>query len=163
MKQLLSCAGIVVALAGCQSATTAETDGNLARAQEIYAEAIEVHDEVMPRMDEIMQLRQKLRLRVESLREEDSVGYADSLRQMENAVQHLQEADQAMMQWMRNVRQVPGLEDLQSDYQDELETQPADTANVVEVQLEQKEAIVTVKEQMEASIDEAQRLIGLPE
>ena len=57
-------------LSSCQSSTTAETDPTLERAQTIYAEAIAVHDEVMPRMDELMQLRQKLELRVTSMQEQ---------------------------------------------------------------------------------------------
>ena len=153
----------MVLLAGCQPTTTQEADGEPTQAQQLYAEAMAVHDEVMPRMEEIMQLRQKLQLRVESLRQEDLTLFADSLQKIETAVQHLQEADRAMMQWMHNVKQVPGMDDAQTEYQDEIETQPVDTADVLQTQQAQKAAIMAVKEQMEASIKEAQRMIGLPE
>ena len=160
MKQLFFYTWIVVGLTGCPSATNSEAERKLTRAQEIYTEAMEVHDEVMPHMEEIMQLRQRLQVRIDSLRGVDSIGYADTLRQMENTVQHLRQADEAMMQWMRGVQRVPALEDPQTEYQEEMEFQTADTTAVIKTQLEQMEAIKTVKEQMEASIDEARRLVG---
>lgn len=154
-------------LSSCQSSTTSETDPTLERAQTIYAEAIAVHDEVMPRMDEIMQLRQKLELRVESMMEQDTTEYADSLQHMRTAIQDLRDADEAMMQWMRSVQKVPGLDESNanatSDYQDELNaTVLTDTVGLVQRQLAQKEAIEEVKQQMEQSIAEAETLIGLP-
>ena len=148
-------------LGSCQSSTT-ETDPTLEQAQTIYAEAIAVHDEVMPRMDEIMQLRQKLQLRVESMQEQTDEDYADSLQQMQTAIENLQQADQAMMQWMRSVQKVPGADET-SDYQDELNTtELTDTVGLIQRQLAQKEAIEEVQQQMEQSIAEAERLIGLP-
>ena len=150
-------------LGSCQSSTTSEADPSLERAQTIYTEAIAVHDEVMPRMDEIMQLRQKLQLRVESMQEQPEEDYADSLRQMQTAIENLQEADQAMMQWMRSVQKVPGVDEVSSDYQDELKaTELRDTVDLIQRQLAQKKAIEQVQQQMEQSITEAERLIGLP-
>lgn len=149
-------------LGSCQSTTTSETDPTLERAQTIYAEAIAVHDELMPRMDEVMQLRQKLELRVTSMQEQDEAAYADSLQQMQMAIEHLQEADQAMMQWMRSVQKVPGTDET-SEYQDEFNTtQLTDTVGLIQRQLAQKEAIEAVKQQMEQSIAEAEVMIGLP-
>ena len=154
-------------LSSCQSTTTSETDPTLDRAQTIYAEAIAVHDEVMPRMDEIMQLRQKLELRVESMQQQNEPAYADSLQQMQTAIQNLRDADEAMMQWMRSVQKVPGSDesdaDVTSDYQNELNaTVLTDTVGLIQRQEAQKEAIEEVKQQMEQSITEAERLIGLP-
>ena len=149
-------------LSSCQSTTTSETDPTLDRAQTIYAEAIAVHDEVMPRMDEIMQLRQKLELRVESMQQQNEPAYADSLQQMQTAIQNLRDADEAMMQWMRSVQKVPGADET-SEYQNELNaTELRDTVDLIQRQLAQKEAIEEVKQQMEHSITEAEQLIGLP-
>lgn len=163
-RQLLTVAilSATLLLGSCQSTTTSETDPTLERAQEIYAEAIAVHDEVMPRMDEIVQMRQKLKLRVDSMLQQDTTTLADSLQQMRAAIRNLNEADRAMMQWMRGVQKVPGSDET-SEYQDELNTtQLADTVGLVQRQLAQKDAIVEVKQQMEQSIAEAERLIGLP-
>ena len=69
-----------------------------------------------------------------------------------------------MMQWMRGVKKVPGIEDPQSAYADEIDTSVmVDTANVIQIQREQKSAMEEVKDQMESSIREARELLGLPE
>ncbi|MGB3848454.1 MAG: hypothetical protein WA958_00690 [Tunicatimonas sp.] len=162
-RYFFSFLSIALIFSSCQTTTTTEADPTLERAQEIYAEAIAVHDEVMPRMDEIMQLRQKLQLRVTSMQEQPEEDYADSLQQMQTAIENLQQADQAMMQWMRSVQKVPGLDEVSSDYQDELNaTELTDTVGLIQRQLAQKEAIEEVKQQMEQSIAEAEVLIGLP-
>ncbi len=152
----------VLFLSSCQSTTTTETDPTLERAQEIYAEAIAVHDEVMPRMDELMQLRQKLQLRVASMMEQDTIEYADSLQGMRTAMQDLRDADESMMQWMRSVQKVPGANET-LEYQDKLNaTEPSDTAGLIQQQLAQKKAIQEVKQQVEQSITQAEAMIGLP-
>ena len=160
MNPLCYCVLMVVVLAGCQSATTSEADGKLAEAQEIYAETMALHDEVMPRMEMLMHLRQKLQLRVDALQEEDEIAYADSLRNMQEAVQSLQAADRAMMQWMRNVKKVPGTEEpLAASPGEEV---IVDTVDLIQQQRQQLADMQQIQEQMEKSIEEAQHMIGLP-
>ena len=154
---------LMFAMAACQPSTTREASGEPSQAQQLYNEAMEIHDEVMPRMEEIMQLRQKLQLRVKSLQEEDAVKFADSLQRIQTAVQHLQQADQAMMQWMRSVEKVPGPTSAAEESTEETEGEPVNDADIVQIQQTQKEAILAIKQQMEASIEEAQLMIGLPE
>ena len=154
MKHLLIITITLTALLiGCQSSTTSsETEAAVTRAQEIYAETMNLHDEVMPRMGELVQLRQELGATADSLREADSVGYADTVAQMQAAAQDLAQADQNMMQWMRSVEKVPGA--------DSLAAVPTDTARLIQVQQEQKAIMEQVQEQMNNSITEARRLLG---
>ncbi|MEM9673327.1 MAG: hypothetical protein ACFB15_23135 [Cyclobacteriaceae bacterium] len=160
MNQLFAIVTFLVFLVGCQSSSTQEADANLTQAQEIYTEAMVVHDEVMPRMEEIMRLGQTIEARMDSLRQLDSVTYADTLQQMQTVRQNLKEADEAMMQWMRGVKNVPGLEEVKTAYQDEMQIQTVDTTNIIQVQQEQKAAIEQVKQQMENSIEEAKSLLN---
>ena len=144
---------ITALLGGCQSSTiSSETEAVVARAQQIYTETMNLHDEVMPRMGELVQLRQELGATADSLREADSVAYADTVARMQAAAQDLAQADQNMMQWMRNVEKVPGA--------DSLAAVPADTARLIQVQQEQKAAMERVQQQMDNSITEARRLLG---
>ena len=162
-QSLLSLAWLIL-LAACSSATQSEADDTLAQAREIYAEAIEIHDEVMPRMDELMQLRQQLQARVDSLRQVDSVAYSDTLVRMQAAIESLEQADEGMMQWMRSVEKVAGIDEPTSEYQEEITaTQLEDTTDIMRIQQEQKEAIVEVKRQMESSISTARNLLGTSE
>ena len=81
---------------------------------------------------------------------------------MQTAIQNLRDADEAMMQWMRSVQKVPGADET-SEYQDELNaTVLTDTVGLIERQEAQREDIEEVKRQIEQSIAEAERLIGLP-
>ena len=144
---------VTTLLGGCQSSTTSsETEAVVARAQQIYSETMTLHDEVMPRMGELVQLRQELGATADSLREADSVAYADTVAQMQAAAQDLAQADENMMQWMRSVEKVPGA--------DSLAAVPADTARLIQVQQEQKAAMEQVQQQMDKSIAEARRLLG---
>ncbi|MGB3588774.1 MAG: hypothetical protein WBA23_19670 [Tunicatimonas sp.] len=160
MNRLLTVIALIIFLVGCQTASNKETPANLSEAQEIYAEAMEVHDEVMPRMGELMQLRRAIENKVDSLNQIDSAAYADTVQYMQFVVRNLQYADQGMMQWMRNVKKVPGLEEAQTAYQGEMEMEEADTTNIVQVQRSQKTAIEQVKQQMESSIKEAKLLVN---
>ena len=143
---------IIVLLGGCQSSTTSSEEAAVGRAQEIYSETMTLHDEVMPRMGELVQLRQELGATADSLREEDSVAYADTVDQMQAVAQDLAQADQNMMQWMRSVEKVPSA--------DSLAAVPADTARLIQVQQEQKAAMEQVQQQMDNSITQARRLLG---
>ncbi|MEM6845558.1 MAG: hypothetical protein AAF632_25315 [Bacteroidota bacterium] len=152
MNRLYATLVSVTFMIGCQPSATTE-------AQEIYIEAMEIHDEVMPRMGEIMQLRRAIEARIDSLQQLDSAAYADTVQYMQFVVRNLQYADQAMMQWMRNVKKVPGMEEAQTSYQDEMSMETIDTTNIVQIQRSQKTAIEQVKQQMESSIEQAQSLL----
>lgn len=152
----------VIWLSSCQPSPSAEESKNITQAQDIYSEAMAIHDEVMPRMGEIMQLRQAIETRIDSLHQLDSAVYADTVQYMQFVARNLQYADQAMMQWMRNVKKVPGLAEAQTAYQDEMSMETGDTTNIVQIQQSQKTAIEQVKQQMESSIEEAKSVLGLP-
>ncbi len=65
----------------------------------LKAEVIGVHDEVMPKMDKIMQLKAQLEQHIEEITDSTS---SDSLVIVRNLLSDLNEADAGMMVWMRN-------------------------------------------------------------
>lgn len=67
--------------------------------ESLKAEVIGVHDEVMPKMDKIMQLKAQLE---QSIREINDSTSSDTLVITRNLIADLEEADAAMMVWMRN-------------------------------------------------------------
>lgn len=160
MKQIIYTTALLsLLIMSCQPSS--ETDEKYARAQEIYQEAIEVHDEVMPRMDDIMRLKSLLNERIDALQQRVGEMPGDSLQRMQEIVQKLEEADEAMMKWMRDVKQVPDVEE-ESSASAEAAPQ-SDTTNLIRIQQEQKTAIEQVKVQMESSITEARTYLQLPE
>lgn len=68
--------------------------------QLLYNEVMEVHDAVMPGMDEIYRLKQSLRSRLD-------VASADEKLRIEQVVQKLDSADDGMMDWMHKFQPLP--------------------------------------------------------
>lgn len=127
----------------------------------LYAESMKIHDQVMPHRDELLTLRQKLTLRLDSLKS-DSVANGTLIREMRNGVENLEKADREMMDWMHNVKDVPGAEHAsvhnQGDH--EMPAEAASSQDILQVQQEQKEAIEKVRKDMEESMETAKQLLA---
>jgi hypothetical protein len=147
-KILLHFLVAICAIACSEKKDQAET------AAEIYAESMKIHDEVMPRMDEMFTLRQKLASRLDSPKGERQKN--ESLIQAaQHAIDDLKAADEAMMDWMHHVKDVaPG--DGHSHHGGHAETSVPAGADI---QKDQKKMIEQVRKDMEESIANAKRLL----
>ncbi|MEX2592015.1 MAG: hypothetical protein WD426_04520 [Anditalea sp.] len=67
----------------------------------LKSEVMTIHDEVMPEMGTLMNLQKELKERI-SRRDNVDQSMADSLNRL---VKQLEEADEAMMQWMRTYKE----------------------------------------------------------
>lgn len=67
--------------------------------ESLKSEVIGIHDEVMPKMDDIMKLKSKLQQNIDQAN--DSID-DDSLTTEQNLIINLEKADEDMMVWMRN-------------------------------------------------------------
>ena len=122
-------------------------DTEAARAQEIYDQANKIHDEIMPMMGKIYRQQQRLQSMLTILKK-DSIQYADKIKLIENRLDALNTAGDAMMDWMHTVRVPPGMT---AD-----PMQPADTlTGGIEIQRVQLKAIEDVRDAMEKSIANA--------
>jgi len=100
----------------------------------LKTETMAVHDEVMPKMDDIMKLKK-------SLKEiEDSTAQDEIMK----LVVALEEADKAMMNWMRNYD--PKMEGMTDDEK-------------IEYLKNKKASIEKVSEQMKSSISASERYL----
>jgi len=70
-------------------------------AEKVFEEALQIHDEVMPLMGDIIKLQSNLRAKKENITDENT------LQKINETMQNLENAHNAMMVWMRNVTQVP--------------------------------------------------------
>lgn len=72
---------------------------NVNEVEKLKAEVMEVHDEVMPEMGNLMNLKKRLK---------DKIAYSDSIgestEELDQVVHNLEGADEAMMEWMRNYK-----------------------------------------------------------
>src|SRR5687768_5273122 len=107
--------------------------------QKLYEEVMAVHDEVMPKMNDIYKLKEGLKKQIA-----DTPDMAAAKKQeMESVIIQLDSASESMMVWMRNFNPIP----------DSLGVEKA--RQYLE---EQKAAVEEVKEDMLDAIEEAERI-----
>lgn len=132
-------------------------------ALKLFSESMEMHDQIMPLMDEMYKLERKLKSLRDSLRT-DSVSNRGKLYTLTGSLNKLQVASKGMMDWMHNIKDVPRSM-LKSDHGNH--SQPDNHSDkeismdtVLRVQQEQKAAIELVREAMENSIEEARNVVS---
>ncbi|MEM1406048.1 MAG: hypothetical protein AAGG59_04690 [Bacteroidota bacterium] len=112
----------------------------------LYDEVINIHDEVMPKMDDIMKAKGALQEQLDTLRDNNPENSA--IQELEQTILSLAQADEAMMDWMRNFKP-------QED--------SSDHKLVIEYYKEEKNKITAVKEQMLSALEKANRLASTEE
>ena len=133
MKKLLFLGVVAAFLTACGQ--------DKAKVKQIDDQAVAIHDEVMPKMGDIIALKGELKAKIESL---DST-QLDALTAHEQVLEDLMIAEEGMKDWMHGYV-VP-------DYKKSLE----ELEPLVKAQLE---SIETVKANMEKSITDAKTLLG---
>lgn len=111
------------------------------RAQKaLYDEVMAIHDEAMKQMEKMMHLKGQLQERMDLARENQT----QDVEALEVTITALEEADEAMMQWMRD-----------------FDPKDADTEAHEEIMAyykSQRQAIAEIKDQMDAAIGRAEAL-----
>lgn len=75
--------------------------------QALYNQMMDVHDEVMPRMDEIMKLKRELQEQIAN--SPDMV--MERKQELENVISNLDSANNSMMSWMHRIHEFNPLAD----------------------------------------------------
>jgi hypothetical protein len=103
--------------------------------EKLKSETIAIHDEVMPKMDDIMRLKKSLKTNQDSTSEGDII---------QDLIIALEESDKAMMNWMRNYE--PRMEGMTDDEK-------------ITYLKKQKASISEVSKEMNKSITEAEEFL----
>ena len=111
----------------------------------LYDEVMEIHDAIMPRMDDIMKLKGDLREQLDQLKEATDAVAAEKSKAMEEIVQQLEDADEGMMNWMRNFRP---LED-STAYEEAIQYLEEQKKGIEEVKVKMEEAMEAAKNALE--------------
>jgi transglutaminase/protease-like cytokinesis protein 3 len=117
--------------------------------ENIFQEAIDIHDEVMPLMGDIMQLQSTLKSIKQTMSDEAQI------EKINIALQNLENAHNAMMGWMKNITPIP---DIPKNSED-ISSYPT-KKEMLEIQEKSLENIKKVKNAILASIDKANALIS---
>lgn len=74
--------------------------------QALFGEVMQVHDEVMPKMDNLRGLAQELSQQSDLLMADSLVDHSTELAEMKTLSDQLLNANEGMMVWMRNFKQI---------------------------------------------------------
>lgn len=126
----------------------------------LYQASMKVHDEVMPRMDEMFRMENALKALRDSL-SVDTAANAARLTEIKSGLTSLESAGKNMMDWMHNIQDVPGAgANKQNHYNKTGDTKALTDEEMLEIQQDQKAAIDQVKIDMEENITRAKKILN---
>src|SRR5699024_4413909 len=142
---------IAFTIASCGNTTKSEENtvatANSEQFYQLLDEVMDVHDEMMPQMGKLSELRQNL----EEKAGEDKM----NAMQYEEAAKDLEDAHKSMMDWMKDFGEVfPYKEDrLEGMNEDQIKER-------IELMKEQQTAVIAMKEKMVSSMENARALLA---
>ena len=119
------------------------------QAEEVFDQAIAIHDEVMPLMGDIMKLQTTLK------EKKNNISSKEAIQKINESLQNLEDAHSLMMDWMRNVTQIPNQSDLDPDAPDFISAE-----EMYKIQEQSLEEAKKVKTAILESINQAELLIS---
>ncbi|MEQ9660306.1 MAG: hypothetical protein RLO00_19365, partial [Fulvivirga sp.] len=107
LKNILPFLLIIMLISACENKTTEQQEEvvtdeipeEVKIEKALYDDVMDVHDEMMPKMENMMSMKGKLKEKVDLLKEE--AAQSELVNELENIIQSLEIADEAMMNWMR--------------------------------------------------------------
>ncbi|MTI40263.1 hypothetical protein [Fulvivirga lutimaris] len=108
LRNTLSFLFIILLITGCGQTTTEQQQEQVVTddipeevkiEKALYDDVMDVHDEMMPKMENMMSMKGKLKEKVDLLKEEAT--QTELVNELEMMIQSLETADEAMMNWMR--------------------------------------------------------------
>jgi flagellar biosynthesis chaperone FliJ len=110
--------------------------------QQLYDEVMAVHDDVMPHMQDIRRYKNQIRDKIESMTKKGVSG--KEVTTLNNLIDKLESADEAMMNWMRTFGR---------DY-----NEMDDDAAIAYLE-DQKKKVIQVKNELETALREAEEAL----
>lgn len=154
---------LALSVMGCNNSRSSSQNGDADQAQQVYVEAMKIHDDIMPQMNGAKVLKQQLNDVRDSIAADVVGDHKDQMAQIDSTINHLGRANREMMTWMKNVKTVPNMQGDKSAYSGEMtKNVVADTTNLLQIQREQKQKIQDVKDRMDKSMEDARNILNLP-
>jgi len=103
---------LVLLIASCEGRKQAGKESGAAQVniEELKQSVIDVHDEIMPKMGELMSLKKEVADKIAQLEEGSSVENEELIRQLRTTEENLERSHDEMMQWMRQFK--PDMDDM---------------------------------------------------
>jgi uncharacterized protein YoxC len=110
----------------------------------LYEQVMEVHDEIMPKMGDIMKYKKQLKSKVDALAENAEVN-SEKIGELQQAITDLDNSHEEMMAWMREFN--PDFEGMVSE-------------EIMKYLVEQKAKIERVGKETYAALKQAEELLN---
>ncbi len=137
MKKLVVLFIVGLVVGGCSNEQAIKKDA-------LFKEVMAAHDEVMPKMGDMNRLAKSLTAKADSLSQMTDQDYSAQVANLRQAAKNVEEANEGMMQWMR---------------QFEMPDNESPIAEVITYLSEQKEKIDKVKEDILQALKEGSALL----
>jgi len=141
---LLFLASIFVTSCGSSGSSLKKEDAQKEEESQLWKDVLAVHDEVMPKMATLNKLQRELKQISE--KKKATVDPA-KFENVAKAVQKLEQADDAMMEWMQGFQQLEALQESQTHEQ------------ILNYLKDKKTAIKSIQKKMNDAIEDGQKLL----
>lgn len=168
---------IAVVLTACQE--DPKDNPTLQEAFKVHNEAVAIHDEIMPKMKDLNDLKKEVQQAMNQIQIRAEEMDTESFSALQGAMVQLDAADKGMRDWMANLSEVPGFahehnhgdhdhgehegEDHEGHDHDHDHSHGSDPKltpeQILEVQKAHKTDILKLKEEMEAAMTAAEQLL----
>lgn len=124
------------------------------KARDLYDQTMEVHDQVMPRMGEILSIKHSLKGKL------DSVTDPDVKIQIDSAMSALDHTYNGMMEWMADLQPVPGKEGDKESAGNTARNNVPSPDEMVKIQEESLNKIKELQSSMNKCLSQGKDLLG---
>ena len=123
------------------------------KSREIYQQTMDLHDEVMPRMGEVLSVKHSLKMKI------DSVSDPALKTEIDSAMEALDRTYNGMMSWMADLQPVPDKNTVKKN--GEIENQKIPSPDEMsKIQQKSLDEIKALKEQMDKSLKNGKDLLN---
>ena len=123
------------------------------KSREIYEQTMNLHDEVMPKMGEVLSVKHSLKMKL------DSVSDPAIKTEIDSAMAELDRTYNSMMRWMADLQPVPDKKEGENGNEASPGQKKLTPEEMIKVQEKSLEDIKALKEQMKKSLDNGKELL----
>jgi hypothetical protein len=132
---------------------TCNTGDPYRKSREIYEQTMTIHDEVMPKMGEVLSLKHSLKMKIDSVSD-------DAIKiQIDSAMSSLDRTYNGMMSWMADLQPVPDKNGRKSEDEYSGADKVPAPDEMINIQQNSLDEIKALKEQMNKSLQNGKDLL----
>jgi ABC-type nickel/cobalt efflux system permease component RcnA len=158
---LILCFSAMVFVQACSSKKDEKTEKVLAEARTAHNDAMKIHDEIMPQMKSLKEYTTQVSEKITEL--QASKDTTSQIKSLEALKASLEKCRKSMMDWMGNIREVPGEEGHEHNHEGHDHSHEANPnatpEEILAYQVEMKKNVELIKQDFEKALNEAKTML----